>query len=51
MSHAKLVKITINSNINGQNHNVRGFHTLISKLPELLDSQNIVQDAIGKISV
>jgi hypothetical protein len=49
MFHTKLVKITINSDIvSGQNHNVRGFNTLLSDLSKLLDFQNIVQEAIQK---
>jgi hypothetical protein len=48
MSHTKLVKITIYSDISGQNHSVRGFNTLISNLSKLLNSQNILHEAIQK---
>jgi Tfp pilus assembly protein PilO len=48
MSHTKSVKITINLKVNGQNHNVKDFCNLISKLSELLDSQNIAQNSIGE---
>lgn len=51
MSHTKLVKITTNMSASGQNHKVRGFRSLISKIPRLLDSQNIVHDSIGEILI